>query len=201
MRRPSSTVHHFQVTLQGIQPPVWREIQVPSDYSFWDLHVAIQDALGWLDYHLHEFEILNPETREVQRIGIPDEDFLDEHPTLAGWDIPISDYFSQDNATATYTYDFGDYWQHTVTLKDVTERSPGIVYPRCVAGARACPPEDCGGTWGYEEFLEAITNPHHEEHESMLEWVGGDFDPEQFDSSDILFDDPSERWRIAFQEH
>ena len=201
MRRPSSTVHHFQVTLQEVEPPIWREIQVPSNYSFWDLHVAIQDAMGWLDYHLHGFEILNPETGELQRIGIPDEEFLDEHPTLAGWEIPISDYFSKENLTATYTYDFGDYWQHTVTLKDVEERSSGTVYPRCIAGARACPPEDVGGTWGYEEFLEAIQNPSHEEHETMLEWIGGQFDPEQFDPSDVQFDDPGERWRIAFQEH
>ena len=149
MRPPSPTVHHFEVTLQEVEPPIWREIQVPSNYSFWDLHVAIQDAMGWLDYHLHGFEIINPETGELQRIGIPDEEFLDEHPTLAGWEIPISDYFSKENLTATYIYDFGDYWQHTVTLKDVEERSSGTVYPRCIAGARARPtfPD-----WPYTHF-------------------------------------------------
>ena len=200
MTPPSSKVHHFAVTLQEVEPPVWREIQVPSDYTFWDLHVAIQDAMGWLDYHLHEFEITNPATGDVERIGIPVEDFLDQQPTLPGWEAQISDYFSSENAAASYTYDFGDNWLHTVTLKDVLERNPKMRYPRCVAGERACPPEDCGGPWGYEEFLEAIRNPHHEEHESMLEWAGGSFDPEAFESGDVSFDDPNERWRIAFRD-
>ncbi len=154
------------------------------------MHVAIQDAVGWLDYHLHEFEITNPATGDVERIGIPDEDFLDQQPTLPGWKVQISDYFSSENAAAGYTYDFGDNWLHTVTLKDVVE-DPEMRYPRCVAGERACPPEDCGGPWGYDEFLEAVRNPHHEKHDSMLEWVGGGFDPEAFDATDVHFDDPN----------
>ncbi|MDA1129584.1 MAG: plasmid pRiA4b ORF-3 family protein, partial [Chloroflexi bacterium] len=156
---------------------------VPGGYSFWDLHVAIQDAMGWFDSHLHEFRINNPEGGSVQRIGIPDDEFDDEEPTLAGWDLKISDYFSLENTSASYTYDFGDNWQHTITLKDVLERTPRLRYPRCVGGARACPPEDCGGIWGYEEFLEAIQEPAHEEHESMLEWVGGRFGAEDFDAN------------------
>ncbi len=196
----SSTVHHFEVALQRVEPTVWREIQVPSDYSFWDLHVAIQDAMGWLDYHLHEFEIASPTTGELERIGIPDDAFDDEQPALPSWGLQISDYFSSEYPRATYTYDFGDDWLHTVTLRGVVERVPRMKYPRCVAGKRACPPEDCGGELGYEGFLDAIQNPQHEEHDSMLEWVGGSFDPEAFDAKSVHFDDPGERWRIAFRE-
>ena len=196
----SSTVHHFEVALQRVEPTVWREIQVPSDYSFWDLHVAIQDAMGWLDYHLHEFEIASPTTGELERIGIPDDAFDDEQPALPSWGLQISDYFSSEYPRATYTYDFGDDWLHTVTLRGVVERVPRMKYPRCVAGKRACPPEDCGGESGYEGFLDAIQNPQHEEHDSMLEWVGGSFDPEAFDAKSVHFDDPGERWRIAFRE-
>ena len=196
----SSTVHHFEVALQEVEPKVWRGIQVPSSYSFWDLHVAIQDAMGWLDYHLHEFEIVNPATGNTERMGIPDDAFDDEQPALPSWELQISDYFSSENARAIYTYDFGDNWQHTVTLKEVVERVPRMRYPRCVAGERACPPEDCGGIWGYQGFLDSIQNPHHEEHDRMLEWVSGSFDPEAFDPKSIHFDDPGERWRIAFGE-
>ena len=96
MKPDSHTVYHFEVTLEEVDPRIWREIQVPNDYSFWDLHVAIQDSMGWLDYHLHEFEINNPATGDMQRIGIPDEEMLDDQPTLAGWEMAISDYFSAD---------------------------------------------------------------------------------------------------------
>ena len=81
----------------------------------------------------------------------------------------------------TYVYDFGDNWHHTVQVEKVLELEPKVKYPRCVKGSRAGPPEDCGGPWGYGGFLEAIQNPSHEEHEEMLEWVGGEFDPEAFD--------------------
>ena len=80
-----------------------------------------------------------------------------------------------------YVYDFGDDWVHRVVVEKVVQADPNRTYPRCVGGKRACPPEDCGGVWGYEEFLAAISNSDHPEHESMLEWVGGEFDPEAFD--------------------
>ena len=184
-----------------MEPRIWRAIEVTSDYSFRDLHVAIRDAMGWLDNHLHEFEIIDPVTRHIVRIGIPDEEFREERTTLPGWELRISDYLQMENAETNYAYDFGDGWVHRVTLTEMAQPDPAATLPSCVAGERACPPEDCGGPWGYERFLEAVRNPDHEEHESMLEWVGGDFDPERFDASDIQFDDPGERWRIAFQEH
>src|SRR3954451_3319534 len=83
--------------------------------------------------------------------------------------------------TFTYTYDFGDNWEHTIQVEKTPAAEPGVRYPRCLAGKRACPPEDCGGPWGYGDFLEAVRNPEHEQPEDMKEWVGGEFDPEAFD--------------------
>jgi hypothetical protein len=187
-------VYQFKINLNGIRPPVWRRIQVPEAYSFWDLHVAIQDAMGWLDYHLHCFEMVNPITGFSEEIGIPNENWRME--CLAGWNEPIKNWFSPENTLAQYTYDFGDDWQHTVRLEKIEKKDDGVRYPRCMAGKRACPPEDCGGIWGYQHFLEVIMDPTHEEHEGMLEWVGGDFDPEYFDINEIHFDDPTDRLKI-----
>ena len=92
-----NTAHRFHIELEGIDPPVWRRIRVPSSYSFWDLHVAVQDAMGWLDCHLHLFHVRNPETGELESIGIPDDQpYLDEPPCLAGWDVPIARYFVKE---------------------------------------------------------------------------------------------------------
>jgi hypothetical protein len=196
--RQSSTVFEFRIVLNGPEPPIWRQIQVPGSYTFWDLHVAFQDAMGWQDYHLHSFDVCVRGTQERMTIGIPDEEFPAESPTVPGWEAPIADYFTEPGISAEYLYDFGDSWEHTVTLEKVFPREKGKRYPRCVGGARRCPPEDCGGVWGYQELLEAIRDPAHEEHESMLQWVGGGFDPEAFDASKVRFDNPDKRWRIAF---
>jgi hypothetical protein len=189
----------IKVTLRGIRPPIWRRLQVPASYSFWDLHVAIQDAMGWVDYHLHEFRVAPGLRRRSLHIGIPDdENWPGERPILPGWEMPILRYLSAKGAQAAYTYDFGDDWKHTVVVEDVLPRVSGAIYPRCVAGRRKCPPEDVGGVWGYERFLAALADPADEEHESYLTWVGGSYDPEDFDADLIRFDDPEKRWRIAF---
>jgi hypothetical protein len=171
---------------------------VPETYSFWDLHVAIQDAMGWLDCHLHEFCIVNPETGLMESIGIPDEEDEWDREVYPGWHKEIAHYFSMKNRKADYTYDFGDDWQHGITLEKILPRVPRLRYPVCVAGARACPPEDCGGVGGYEDFLRAIIDPENEEYEEVLEWVGGAFDPEAFHLEDVHFSDPHQRWKHAF---
>lgn len=201
MKRKFSNVYQFKVTLKEIMPPIWRRIQVPETYTFWDLHVAIQDAMGWLDYHLHEFTVLNPATGRKDDIGIPDDDFsFGDKKVYAGWRRKIADYFSMDNPLAEYIYDFGDDWCHEVRLEKILPREKNIQYPRCIGGERECPPEDCGGVFGYQEFLEVIMDPAHEEHDEMLEWVGGEFDPEAFDAEEVIFEDPQKRWKIAFEE-
>ncbi len=187
-------MYQFKISLLGIEPPIWRRIQVPADYSFWDLHVAIQDAMGWLDYHLHVFQIVNPETGNLEKIGIPDED--GELDILPGWELWISDYFSPQNPRAEYEYDFGDSWEHKVVLEKILDQE--IDRPVCLAGERHCPPEDCGGIGGYEDFLDVIFDPDSETRQEMLTWAGGSFDPENFDPMKVKFDDPDERWEIAF---
>jgi hypothetical protein len=200
MGKASERVYQFKITLKGIEPPIWRRIQVPETYSFWALHVAIQDAMSWEDYHLHQFEMVDPSTGTKVEIGIPDEElgFGTDRKILPGWEQRIADYFSPENRLANYTYDFGDSWEHTVELEEILPRDKVVEYPRCIAGQRACPPEDCGGIWGYENLLQIISDPDNEEYEGMLEWVGGEFDPEHFDVQEVIFDDPEERRRIAF---
>jgi len=191
-------IHRFLVTLGETDPVVWRRIEVPARYSFWDLHVAIQDAMGWLDYHLHEFQVVHPKTRNLERIGIPDDEFIDEEPCLAGWEVGVSEYVDRHVPPMLYSYDFGDEWRHTVFYEGTWSAEDDATYPRCVAGARRCPPEDCGGTEGFRDFLAAVADRRHPEHAGMLRWVGGSFGPEAFDPATVRFDDPKERWRIAF---
>ena len=197
MEETSPKFYQFKITLEGVKPAIWRRIQVPETYSFWDLHVAIQDAMGWQDYHLHEFEIAHPKTGKNAPIGIPDDETEWSRATLPGWELAIADYFTMDHREASYNYDFGDDWQHRIYLEAIEQADSDLEYPRCVAGARACPPEDVGGTWGYEEFLRVIKDPTHERHQRMMEWVGGSFEPDEFDPEEVWFDDPQERWRFA----
>lgn len=190
-------VYQFKITLRESLPPIWRRVQVPETYSFWDLHVAIADAMGWLDYHLHEFEMPDPKTGKAIRIGIPDDEFDEDREILPDRKQKISRYFSIGNRFARYEYDFGDGWEHDIKLEDILPREEGVDYPVCVSGNRACPPEDCGGIWGYAHLLEVLSDPEDEEHHEMLEWVGGAFDPEHFDPAEIWFDDPDKRWKLA----
>jgi hypothetical protein len=189
-------VYQFKISLKNTKPLIWRRIVVPSNYSFWDLHVAIQDSMGWLDYHLHVFEILNPETNIKVEIGIPDEEYdarnrkvLPDHKEI------ISKYFNENNRNAVYEYDFGDSWKHTLKLEKILPASIGEKYPKCIAGKMACPPEDCGGIHGYYNLLKVLSDPDNEEYDEMIEWLGGEFDPEIFDPQDVVFDDPKERWK------
>ena len=193
-------VMQFKSELNIIRPPIWRRILVPDDYSFWDLHVAIQDAMGWKDYHLHEFQITDPRTGSLFKLGIPDDEILDDPQVLPSWEIAIAELFSTANNQANYIYDFGDWWEHTVYFEDVLGVQADIDYPTCIEGARACPPEDSGGPMGYQLFLEALADPNHESHQLYKEWIGGEFNPEQFNPTTIGFDDPTTRWNIAFGE-
>ena len=197
MKKKFDQVYQFKITLKDIKPLIWRRIQVPKTYTFWDFHVAIQDSMGWFDGHLHEFEINNPLTGLKTLIGIPEEEFAD-YKVLPGWKIKIADYFLRKNKSANYIYDFGDNWRHKITLEKILPKENNVTYPLCVKGERACPPEDCGGTSGYEDFLKIIGDPDDEQHKEMLEWIGGEFNPKHFDPNEVTFDDPAERFKIAF---
>ena len=120
MKKRYTHVYQFKITLNDISPPIWRRILVPGTYSFWDLHVVIQDAMGWSDYHLHEFSMIDPSRRRRVKIGIPDdEDFAWGPEILPGWKLRIAGYFSMEDRSATYIYDFGDGWRHTVRLEKI----------------------------------------------------------------------------------
>jgi hypothetical protein len=196
----SQMIFQFLVALIGVDPLVWRRIQVPGGYSFWDLHVAIQDAMGWQDYHLHEFSVYDPQGGKRIRIGIPDDDIPFGEDVLPDYLTAISAYFSYRlrDPTALYTYDFGDGWRHVLAFEGIVTRDEALDYPRCISGRMKCPPEDCGGPGGYANFLEAISDQEHDEHEMLLAWIGGHFDPTDFDPLQIQFDDPGERWELAF---
>jgi len=195
MHKGFNRVYQFHISLDVIKPVIWRRIQVPENYSFWDLHVAIQDAMGWEDYHLHQFDIINPKTGKLAYIGLPDDEFFDENrPILAGWETNMSDYFIKPQTTGRYEYDFGDGWAHKIELEEILSLGSDIKYPHCIDGRRACPPEDCGGFPGYERLLEIIKDPKNEEFESMMAWLGGGYDPEKF-SPKVRFSNPKTRLR------
>jgi len=196
---PKKLVYQFKIRLKDIEPVVWRRIVVPASYNFWDLHVAIQDSMGWLDYHLHVFRIMNPETNVTDEIGIPDDEPIDDGlEYLPGWKLPIGAYFIKLGNMAEYNYDFGDGWEHEIVFEGVLLKEPKTKYPKCIDGGRACPPEDCGGAHGYNEMLKIVHNRAHKEHKSMMDWLGGKYDPKLFNPKSVHFDNPKERWRIAF---
>ena len=188
-------VCQFRISLDDVKPSVWRRILVPSSYSFWDLHVAVQDAMGWADYHLHIFRVKDPITDKKVEIGLPDKDDL-----RFGWKIlpdhkeKILKYFTEKNPTASYEYDFGDGWLHSIRFEGLIPASSRKKYPECTAGKKACPPEDCGGPQGYYNMLKILKDPGHEDYEMMMDWTGGGFNPDYFDPEDVDFEDPGERF-------
>jgi hypothetical protein len=196
-------IFQFRFELVGIEPSIWRRVQVPSKYSFWDLHVAIQDSMGWLDYHLHAFRVRMPHKRKIVEIGIPMDDYFDE-PVLPGWEIPITDYFTEPGKSSPYEYDFGDGWEHNILLEGILLKEKGARYPKCVAGERACPPEDCGGVPGYYEIVEILKNPKHPEFRDHIGWLKGHaknyypYEPDQFNPEKVEFWNPKKRWKMAF---
>lgn len=168
-------VYQIKVTLNAIRPPIWRRILVLDQITLLDLHEVIQDVFGWQDYHLHEFKIHdvsygNPANDEFGEFDIQDEA-----------KIKLRKLNLTEGSRFTYEYDFGDSWEHTLVLEKILPLEKGMKLPQCIKGKRACPPEDVGGPWGYEGFLEALRDPQHEEHDSYLEWIGGEFNPEGFD--------------------
>jgi hypothetical protein len=171
-------VYQFKITLLESHPPIWRRIQV-QDCTLDKLHEHIQTAMGWTNSHLHHFRIGDQLYGDpmLMEEDLEDMDYKDSTTTR------ISDILPKSGRRFRfqYEYDFGDSWNHEVHFEGVVGAEPKVKYPRCPEGERACPPEDCGGIWGYADFVEAIRNPDDERHEELLEWVGGWFDPEAFD--------------------
>ncbi len=184
----------FKINLLEVDLPVWRQIQVPANYTFYDLHVAIQDAMGWFDNHLHAFRFEKGEVEVAAPIGIPDPANLGDPDFLPGWEHPLAERFKKPGDKAIYEYDFGDGWEHEVVLEKILKKEAGAEYPRCTDGAGACPLEDCGGPWGYQDMLEALKKPKSKRAQEIFEWLGDDqFDPEAFNAREVFFTDPEVR--------
>jgi hypothetical protein len=176
MPKPTAILQ-LKVTLRGSRPPIWRRVLVPADVTLAQLHEILQLAMGWTDSHLHQFV-----ARGVC-YGSPDPDFgIDRKDERR---VRLGNVLSVPKVRMVYEYDFGDGWEHEVVVEKVLPPEPGGRYPWVVAGKRACPPEDCGGVFGYEQLLEALRNPAHPEHEDMMEWTGGELDPEAFDPEEV----------------
>lgn len=177
LAQTSDLLFQFKITLLDIKPAIWRRIQVP-DCTLDVLHLYIQAAFGWWNYHLHQFEI------DGVRYGPPEPDGMDfglemedESEAVLSALLPKT----KRKARWIYEYDFGDGWRHEVLFEGFPPTEPKAKYPLCLEGERACPPEDCGGPWGYVDYLSALADPEHEQHDELLEWRG-QFDSEAFDA-------------------
>ena len=179
-RVSASEIYQLKVTLMGSRPPIWRRLQVSAKTDLETLHMILQIAFGWTDSHLHQFRI-DGQSYSLPEFGL--DEFGDEIQNERR--AKLGQVVLEARKKFIYEYDFGDSWEHQVVVEKVLEKEPGVAYPRCVGGKRSGPPEDCGGVWGYERLQEVIKDSEDEEHESMLEWLGGSFDPEAFNEKEV----------------
>jgi hypothetical protein len=212
-------IYTLRITLRDSKPPIWRRVAVPSDITLGELHEVIQIAMGWTNSHLHQFVLrdkaLKP-TRDEIRQAIEADNWSDElmgrmrgervftmlitpfgDPTeMEGEDedtVTLGEVCPKVKSKLTYEYDFGDGWEHTIEVQKIEEPKSGVEYPVCLAGKLACPPEDCGGIYGYYHMLDVVADVDHEEHDDLVEWLGDDFDPEAFDIDEV--NDILAEWR------
>lgn len=164
----------LRITLNGLQPEVWRQVRVPADLTLGGLHWVIQFSMGWTNSHLHMFHVQDIPVSDL-RFEIEEEDLRDENT------ITVREAMPRLRSSMRYEYDFGDSWEHTVKREESVAPVTGEPAILCLDGAQACPPEDCGGTWGYVDMLASLADPDDPEHETYIEWTGGHFDPNAFD--------------------
>ncbi len=176
-KKPSADaqISQLKITLADLVPPVWRRVHVSNQMTLGDLHVVIQLAMGWSNSHMHQFKV----GKTYYGSAYPD-DFDGTTETKDENKITVGEVLAKPKAKITYEYDFGDSWEHEIVLEKVLPPEQGVKYPLCLDGKRACPPEDCGGAWGYANMLEVMDDPEHPEYEEMSEWLGEEFDPEAF---------------------
>lgn len=172
----ASPIYQIHVELQDIQPKIWRRLLVPSDILLVDFHRILQTAMGWTNSHLHLFDVgivcYSPEDFEI-------EDTIDSRK------VRLKQIFDKESEKMLYEYDLGDGWKHEITLERIIKKGDHGQIPRCLEGAGNCPPEDCGGRFGYAQLLQTIADPDHFDHEDMMIWLGGSFDPAFFDLNQI----------------
>ncbi len=178
-KRAAAKIYELYVELEDIEPVVWRRLLVPATITLPKLHDLLQLAMGWTNSHLHSFTI------DKKTFGMAGVDDFEELNMLDERKQTLEAALGDGIREFVYEYDFGDSWRHRITVKRLARPNTDWHYPLCTGGARAAPPDDVGGPPGYEEFLAAIKDPKHEEHDSMLTWIGGAFDPEGFDLNAI----------------
>jgi hypothetical protein len=177
-------VVQLKISLKNSTPPIWRRVLVKSSISFYELHYTIQIAMGWGNHHLYEFKIGD------YRIGITDEDFDDPESAtskiIVAKEVTLDEVISKgDFKKFSYEYDFGDGWMHSIVVEKTMPLDQDKYYPVCIKGKLNCPLEDCGGLYGYYNLLEIISNKKHPEYRDMVEWMGGRFDPTEFEVEDV----------------
>lgn len=179
---PLRQIYQLKVTLEHIKPPIWRRLLVDSRITLDDLHSVIQISMGWQNNHLHHFidrqnTIYEPVDEDSIEFSNPD--FIDESMIL------LNELLIKEKDWISYEYDFGDGWEHKIVLEKILPMEKNQFPVRCIKGKRACPPEDCGGPWGYQSLLEAIAEPDTPEHAELLEWLDDDLeDPEYFSAAE-----------------
>ena len=200
-------IHEFKITLHDSKPPIWRRVAVPSDIRLSKLHLVIQVVMGWSNYHLHQFVVRNPrprlkkgESNAMVRSGqrdklamymrrdryLSDPQFeLEEAEDESK--VKLNELAPLVKSKLIYEYDFGDNWSHTIEVVKIGPPAEGVKYPICISGELACPPEDCGGIWGFYDMLEAVEDPSHELHKEFTEWLPRGFNPERFDLKKVNF--------------
>jgi hypothetical protein len=169
---PGPVAYRLHVVLEGIEPPIWRQVSIPGQISLSGLHECLQVVMGWQNYHLHQFII--GETIYTE----PNDE----------WEIPVKDdrrtrlqrVAPQPGGSFRYEYDFGDNWRHQITVEAIRPQDDLTTIPWCLDGKRACPPEDCGGASGYANLLKALENRRHPDHRWLREWAGPHYDSEVF---------------------
>jgi len=169
------TVYQLKITLKDIRPPIWRRVQVLSSTTLQQLHLIVQEVMGWDNYHMHFFSIAGIDYGQSQP----------EFNVRSTDTVKLSQVVKGEKSKFSYTYDFGDSWEHEILVEKELPSSPNTNYPVCITGKRACPPEDCGGSWGYAELLEIISDPSHPEYEERMQWVGESFNPDTFDINEV----------------
>jgi hypothetical protein len=182
----------LRVSIDRIEPQIWRRVIVPSSFNLRDLHLVLQAAFGWMNAHLHEFEIGGLRFADADVANA--ENGRDDSRAFEEMDVRLRDFTREPGTIFRYVYDMGDNWEHTVCLEKHVAIDSAPKVAKCTEGARARPPEDVGGPSGYQDFLEALLDPAHEEHRQLKRWAGGHFDPERFDL-EVINDDLSRALR------
>jgi hypothetical protein len=170
-------IYQIQIALKEFKPKIWRRILIPSNLLLSDFHKIIQTTMGWTNSHLHQF--IKNGTFYTRKMV--DDDLWDEMDNFDYKKMKILDLLKKEKEKITYEYDFGDSWEHDIILEKILPVDTKLKYPICLTGKRNCPPEDCGGVWGYAEMLKILKQPDHEEYERYIDWLDEEFDPEYFD--------------------